>query len=85
MKRARLFFFAAVVMLGGLLPQAVFAAAPGQAASPNSNMGYLLAGTIAVWAGFFVYAFYIARKNRDLRRELEDLRAKKDRDRRSNP
>ncbi len=83
MKIVRLFPAAALVLLVGLLPQAVFAAAAGQA-SPNSNMGYLLAGTIVVWAGFFVYAFYIARRNRDLRRELEDLRAKS-RDHRAHP
>lgn len=43
--------------------------APGE-----SNLGYLLAGTLLTWAGFFAYAIYLARKNRDLRREVEDLR-----------
>ena len=43
--------------------------APGQ-----SNLGYLVAGTLLTWAGFFAYAIYIARKNRELRREVEELR-----------
>ena len=43
--------------------------APGE-----SNLGYLLAGTLLTWAGFFAYAVYLWRKNRDLRREVDDLR-----------
>ena len=57
------------------------AAAPGALAAPladdapgESNLGYLLAGTLLTWAGFFAYAIYLARKNRDLRREVEELR-----------
>ncbi len=40
----------------------------------ESNLGYLLAGTLLTWAGFFAYAVYLWRKNRDLRREVDDLR-----------
>ena len=57
------------------------AAAPAALAAPladdapaESNLGYLLAGTLLTWAGFFAYAIYVARKNRDLRREVEELR-----------
>ena len=45
-----------------------------QDAPGESNLGYLLAGTLLTWAGFFVYAVYLWRKNRDLRREVDDLR-----------
>lgn len=40
----------------------------------QSNLGYLLAGTLLTWAGFFAYAVYLWRKNRDLHREVEELR-----------
>ena len=40
----------------------------------DGNLGYLLAGALLTWAGFFAYAFYLARKNADLRREIDDLR-----------
>ncbi len=51
------------------------AAASAQSAPGESNLGYLLAGTLLTWAGFFAYAVYIGRKNRELRREVEELRA----------
>ena len=50
-------------------------AASAQSAPGESNLGYLLAGTLLTWAGFFAYAVYIGRKNRELRREVEELRA----------
>ena len=45
-----------------------------QDAPGESNLGYLLAGTLLTWAGFFAYAVYLWRKNRDLRREVQELR-----------
>ena len=56
------------------IPSAALAAAVGQEAPGESNLGFLLAGTLITWAGFFVYAFYVGTKSRDLRREVEDLR-----------
>ena len=53
---------------------AALAAPSAQDAPGESNLGYLLAGTLLTWAGFFAYAIYIARKNRELRREVEELR-----------
>ena len=50
------------------------AAPAAQDAPGESNLGYLLAGTLLTWAGFFAYAVYLWRKNRDLRREVDDLR-----------
>ena len=53
---------------------AALAAPAAQDAPGESNLGYLLAGTLLTWAGFFVYAVFLWRKNRDLRREVEELR-----------
>lgn len=57
-----------------LAAPAALAAPVAQDAPGESNLGYLLAGTLLTWAGFFAYAIYLARKNRDLRREVEELR-----------
>lgn len=56
------------------MPAAALAAVAGQEAPRESNLGFLLAGTLLTWAGFFAYALYVGRKSRDLRREVEDLR-----------
>ena len=40
----------------------------------ESNLGFLMAGLIIIWAGFFAYVFYISRKTNELRREIDDLR-----------
>ena len=73
---ARVGLAAAVLATVGFVAAATAAlAAPvAQDAPGESNLGYLLAGTLLTWAGFFAYAIYIARKNRDLRREVEELR-----------
>lgn len=65
---------AAVALIALAAPSAM-AAASAQSAPGESNLGYLLAGTLLTWAGFFAYAVYIGRKNRELRREVEELRA----------
>ena len=57
-----------------LTTPAALAAPAAQDAPGESNLGYLLAGTLLTWAGFFAYAVYLWRKNRDLRREVEELR-----------
>jgi CcmD family protein len=72
--RSRFLLVAALVLLAALLPQVVLAAPAAQQAPGEGNLGYLLAGFIAVWAGFFAYIFYIARKNIALRRDVEDLK-----------
>ena len=64
--------FSLVVLL--LTAPAALAAPATQDAPGESNLGYLLAGTLLTWAGFFAYAVYLWRKNRDLRREVEELR-----------
>lgn len=65
----------AAAALVALAAPSAMAAPPAQSAPGESNLGYLLAGTLLTWAGFFAYAVYIGRKNRELRREVEELRA----------
>ncbi|MDE2837341.1 MAG: hypothetical protein OXL97_07520 [Chloroflexota bacterium] len=69
-------FTAIVISLAVLLlaAPAALAAPIAQDAPGEGNLGYLLAGTLLTWAGFFVYAVFLWRKNRDLRREVDDLR-----------
>lgn len=69
-------FIAIVISLFTLMvaAPAALAAPSAQDAPGESNLGYLLAGTLLTWAGFFVYAVFLWRKNRDLRREVEELR-----------
>lgn len=65
----------AAVALSALAAPGALAAVSAQSAAGESNLGYLLAGTLLTWAGFFAYAIYVARKNSALRREVEELRA----------
>lgn len=65
----------AAAALSALAAPGALAAVSAQSAAGESNLGYLLAGTLLTWAGFFVYAVYVARKNSALRREVEELRA----------
>ena len=67
---------AVCLLVLALTAPAVLAAPAAQDAPGESNLGYLLAGTLLTWAGFFVYAVFLWRKNRDLRREVEELRAR---------
>ena len=62
-----------VTALVALAPLTALAAVAPQDAPGESNLGFLLAGTALAWAGFFAYAFYVGRKNRELRRDLEEL------------
>lgn len=42
--------------------------------NPNTNLGYLFAIYIITWAGFFVYMFLVSRRQRDLEREIRQLK-----------
>ncbi len=72
--RTKLASLAILLLILALAAPAALAAPLAQDAPGESNLGYLLAGTLLTWAGFFVYAVYLARKNRGLRREVEELR-----------
>ena len=73
-RTARALTTAVSLLVLALTAPAALAAPAAQDAPGESNLGYLLAGTLLTWAGFFAYAVYLWRKNRDLRREVEDLR-----------
>ncbi|MCH7712025.1 MAG: CcmD family protein [Chloroflexi bacterium] len=47
---------------------------------PPENLPYLFAALAVSWAVFFVYAFWISRRQQDLRREIEELRQAMDDD-----
>ena len=55
-------------------PSVAAAAAQGQSAPGESNLGFLLVGLLLAWGGFFAYAFYLSRKTREMRREIDELR-----------
>ena len=56
------------------VPGAALAAVQGQSIPGESNLGFLLAGSVITWLAFFVYVFYLSRKNNEMRRELDELR-----------
>ena len=73
--RNQLGLAAALALLALLaLPSIAAAAAPGQSAPGESNLGFLLVGLLLAWGGFFAYTFYLSRKTREMRREIDDLR-----------
>lgn len=41
---------------------------------PPSNLPFLYAALAVSWAGFFVYAFWISRRQQDLKREVSEIR-----------
>ena len=65
---------ASALLLAAALPLTALAAVGSQGVPGESNLGFLLAGTALAWAGFFAYAFYVGRKNSELRRDIEELR-----------
>ena len=42
---------------------------------PEANLPYLFTVYIITWAGFFGYIFYMARRQKEMRRDLDDLRS----------
>ena len=56
------------------LPGLALASTHAQEIPGESNLGFLMAGLIIIWAGFFAYVFYISRQTNELRREIDDLR-----------
>ena len=79
---------AALVALGAvafaaLAPMVALAqqAQPESSRSPEANLPFLFAVYIITWAAFFAYAFYVSRRQREMRREIEALkRALEDRE-----
>jgi len=42
---------------------------------PSENLPYLFAVYSVTWVLFFAYVFYVSRRQRELEREIKDLRA----------
>ena len=42
--------------------------------APERNLPFLFAVYTITWAAFFAYAFYVNRRQRELRREIEELK-----------
>ena len=52
-----------------------------QSGDPEANLPFLFAVFIITWAAFFVYVFYVSRKQREMQAEIEALkRALEERD-----
>ena len=41
---------------------------------PSSNLPYLFAAFAVSWAVFFVYAFFVARRQQEMQKEIMELR-----------
>ena len=41
---------------------------------PSCNLSYLAAAFAATWVIFFVYVFFVTRKQQEMRREISQLR-----------
>ena len=57
----------------GVIVLALFIAA-NVAADGEEYLPYLFAAFGVTWAAFFAYAFFIARKQADLRRDIDEMR-----------
>ena len=64
--------FALLALLAA--PSVAAAAVQGQSAPGESNLGFLLVGLLFAWGGFFAYAFYLSRKTREMRHDIDELR-----------
>ena len=67
---------APVYAASGIVDQAASASTFAQASDsdPEANLPFLFAVYILTWAGFFGYAFYMSRRQRDMRREIDALK-----------
>ena len=52
----------------------VLATTLGQSANPEGNLPFLFGVFAVTWGAFFAFAFYMTRRQRSLKQEIEDLR-----------
>jgi len=45
-----------------------------QAAVPSSNLSFLFAAFAISWAAFFLYAFFLTRRQKEMQQEIRALR-----------
>ena len=65
---------ATVSILWFLLAGVALAAGSSQSDSdPDSNLRFLFGVYTVTWLAFFAYAFYMSRRQRELRRELDEI------------
>ncbi len=65
----------ALLFLAALAGALTLGAVPAQDGSdPEGYLPYLFAAFALTWVAFFAYLFFLARKERSLRREMEALR-----------
>jgi CcmD family protein len=72
----RIFGIIMVLLTILMVPNVAFGSTTGTVESSNNNFGFLVAAFAVVWIGLFVYFFYLDRIQKDLRRDLDDLRAR---------
>ena len=46
-----------------------------QATSPAANLPFLFAAFAVTWIAFFAYAFFVSRRQQELRKEIAELRS----------
>ena len=46
-----------------------------QATLPAANLPFLFAAFAVTWVAFFAYAFFVSRRQQELRREIAELRS----------
>ena len=63
-----------LALLALIMAPTLLGSAPGQGTPGESFLPFLAAAYAVTWAAFFAYAFYVSRKQAELRRELETLR-----------
>ena len=45
-----------------------------QSELPSANLPFLFAAFAVSWAAFFIYAFFVTRRQQELRREIGEMR-----------
>ena len=65
--------FSSLLFLFSMLSVPLSASTGTGSTESNSNLGYLLAGSLLTWTGFFIYAFFLSKKNASLQREITAL------------
>ena len=55
-------------------PAAPAAQESGQRGEPEANLPYLFAVYIITWLAFFGYVFFMSRRQRDMQREIDELK-----------
>ena len=71
----RILATATALALWSLLAGVALAAGSSQNGSdPEANSPFLFGVYTVTWLAFFAYAFYMSRRQQDLRREVRDLR-----------